>query len=345
VIGCGVPPPPRAENLLPKNDPMMSKRNSTAWARALGMASVAAAALAATGCGGGDLVEPFQPARILVFGDESSAINNNGNKYTVNGLAGTAANAPIDCAANPIWVQTLASHYRMGFPQCPISTELEPTPRARTYATAGSGVDDIPSQVARHETTSGIVDTDLIALYTGQNDIIAAYENITTEADQAAAIEAVEAAGTRLGEQVNAFTRTGARVLIATVPSQGYTPFGLAEKAAHDDFDRADMLRLLTERFNAKLRSTMVNDGTKIGLVQLDELAATTITFYTGYGYTNITEASCNVALPNCTTRTQVAGALEAGARYFWADSLRFGPNFHSQAATLALQRSTNNPF
>lgn len=324
---------------------MMSKRLSTPWPRGLGLASAAIAALAAAGCGGGDLVEPFQPTRILVFGDESSAINNNGNKYTVNGLTADTATAPIDCLANPIWVQTLASRYRMGFPQCPISTELEASPRARTYATAGSGVDDIPSQVARHETSSGIVDTDLVTLFTGQNDIIAAYENIATVADKSAAIAVVEAAGTRLGEQVNAFTRTGARVLIATVPNLGYTPFALAEKASHDDFDRADMLRELTERFNAKLRSTMLNDGTKIGLVQLDELSRTTITFFSNYGYTNITEASCNVALPNCTTRTQVPGALQSGARYFWADNLRFGPHFHSQAASLALQRSTNNPF
>lgn len=319
----------------------MTKRLSSVFLR-LGAAGLA---LLGAGCGGGDLVQPFEPQRILVFGDESSTITPSGNKYTVNGLTADTANASIDCLANPIWVQSVASHYHMGFPQCPISSELEPTPRARNYATAGSGVDDIPAQIARHETTSGIVNTDMVTLLTGQNDIIEAYNNITTHDDMQGAIDAVEAAGTRLGQMVNAFTETGARVLIGTVGNQGVTPFGLAEKAAHDDFDRSEALRVLTERFNAKLRSTMVNDGTKIGLVQIDELTSTVVKFYASYGYTNITEGSCTVTLPNCTTRTQVPGALEADARYFWADGLRFGPNFHRQVASLALQRSTNNPF
>lgn len=327
-------------------DVKMTKRLSTVWTRRIGAAVVAGFGLAAlSGCGGGDLVEPFQPGRILVFGDEASAITNTGSKYTVNALTSDTSTASIECLGNPIWVQTLAAQYNMGFPQCPISSDLEPTPRARNYATAGAGVDDIAAQVARHETTSGIVNTDLITLQIGQNDIIEAYNNITTEDDMPTAIDAVEAAGTRAGQQVNAFADTGARVLIATVPNLGYSPFGLAEKAAHDDFDRADALRQLTERFNAKLRSTMLNDGTKIGLVQIDELTATVITFASGYGYTNITEGACSVTLPNCTTRTLVAGATETGARYFWADDLRFGPDFHNQVASVAVQRATNNPF
>lgn len=323
----------------------MTKRLSPVSLPRLGAAAAIALALLGAGCGGGDLVQPFEPNRILVFGDELSVITSAGYKYSVNGLTADTPTAPVDCLLNPIWVQTLAKNYRMGFPQCPISSELEPTPRARNYATAGSGVDDIPAQVARHETTSGIVNTDLVTLLTGQNDIIEAYNNVTTKDDMQGAIDAVEAAGTRLGQIVNNFTETGARVLIATVPNQGATPFGLAEKESHDDFDRADALRVLTERFNAKLRSTMVNDGTKIGLVQVDELTSTVIKFPASYGYTNIVDGSCNVTLPNCTTRTQVPGALESGARYLWADSLRFGPNFHNQVASLALQRSTNNPF
>jgi len=322
----------------------MTKRLSSVCLR-LGAAAAAALALLGAGCGGGDLVEPFQPQRILVFGDESSVITTSGSKYTVNALTADTSTASIDCLGNMIWVQTLAKHYRMGFPQCPISSELEPTPRARNYATAGTGVDGIAAQVARHETTSGIVNTDLVTLLTGQNDILAAYDNITTHDDMQGAIDAVEAAGTRLGNIVNNFTNTGARVLIGTVGNLGASPFGLAEKASHDDFDRAEALRVLTERFNAKLRSTMVNDGTKIGLVQIDELTSTVIKFPSSYGYTNITEGSCTVTLPNCTTRTQVADALESGARFLWADSTRFGPNFHTQVASLALQRSTNNPF
>ncbi|MGA0612265.1 SGNH/GDSL hydrolase family protein [Caldimonas sp. KR1-144] len=325
---------------------MTNKRLSTVWMRRLGAALTAGLTLAAlNGCGGGDLVESFQPSRILVFGDEASVITSTGAKYSVNALTADTSTASMDCLSNAIWVQALASHYRMGFPQCPISSEVEATPRARNYATAGSGVDGIAAQIARHETTSGFVDTDLVTLLTGQNDIIAAYNNITTVDDMQTAIDAVEAAGTRLGLQVNAFADTGARVLIATVPNQGLTPFGVAEKAAHDDFDRADALATLTERFNAKLRSTMLNDGTKIGLVQLDELASRVIKFAGSYGYTNVTEAACDVTLPNCTTRTLVSGAEEDGARYFWADDLRFGPNFHGQVGTLAIQRATNNPF
>ena len=70
---------------------------------------VAVAALAS--CGGGTYQQQaFVPARILTFGDESSAlIGAQGLKYSINGIS--TATLQIDCTQNPMWTQTLANSY------------------------------------------------------------------------------------------------------------------------------------------------------------------------------------------------------------------------------------------
>ena len=60
--------------------------------------------------GSDELLEARRDARVLAFGDESSVINADRTKYTVNGLSETASNT-IDCNVNPLWIQSLAAIY------------------------------------------------------------------------------------------------------------------------------------------------------------------------------------------------------------------------------------------
>ena len=59
-----------------------------------------------------------------------------------------------------------------------------------------------------------------------------------------------------MGEQVNRIANAGGRVIIATLPDMGVTPFALKEKAAKVDTDRAAFLSTLTTEFNTAMRLT-----------------------------------------------------------------------------------------
>ena len=52
--------------------------------RALG--AVLGAASLLVGCGGAASSEPFVPQRLIVLGDETSVLNSDGSKYSVNAL-------------------------------------------------------------------------------------------------------------------------------------------------------------------------------------------------------------------------------------------------------------------
>ena len=93
-----------------------------------------------------------------------------------------------------------------------------------------------------------------------------------------------------------------------------------AEKGKADKLDGTDLvIGIVQARFNESITDTLA-ESCRAELVKLG-VQAKDIDHY------------------------KVPGALETNARYFWADDLRFGPRFHGQAASLALQRSTNNPF
>jgi phospholipase/lecithinase/hemolysin len=296
-------------------------------------------ALCASGCGGGDLVATFAPGRLLVFGDENSVLTATGAKYSINALN---TDNTLLCTNNPIWVQVLANRYGFGFAQCPNPFDTA-APRGIIYAAVGTGVADIAAQITAAAGPGGFQSTDLTTVYTGQKDIIAIYQAMTSAADIGTARAAAEAAGEALANQVNRLADAGARTLIVTVPNVGVTPFALAEKAAHTDFDRADALRQITERFNARLRSTIFNDGRRIGLIQLDEYVGVVLAFPGAYGYANVTQGACTVALPDCTTATLVTGATSTS--YLFADDRRVGAAAQQQTGNLAVTRAVNNPF
>lgn len=321
--------------------------------RALACGAAWLAALALAGCGGGAPTTRFHATRVVAFGDESSLIvdtrgDANGSKYSVNATV-SATDPTLVCTANPLWVQSVAALYGLVFPQCnpPASGVAAPTSRIR--AALGARAADLGAQIDAQQAESPLGPGDMTTVLVGQNDVIAEYLKYpTVSADQL--IANVEAEGAEVGRQVNRITDTGAKVLLATVADVGVSPYGAAERAGHTDADRAAFLTQLSQRFNASLRATIVNDGRRIGLILLDELVTTVVKFPGFQGFTNSSTPVCDLtkstltppSILDCTAQTFVTGG---SAAYFWADNLHLSASAQNFLGTSAISRAQNNPF
>ena len=304
-------------------------------------ALLAAAALLAS-CGGGERVQTFVPTRVIAFGDESSVINPNGSKYSVNALL-SGSSTLFDCASNPIWIQAVAAGYGLVFPQCAGTT---PDPASRIYASNGAMVGDISAQIDQQlNLGGGFASGDLVTVLAGANDVIAQFQQYPAVGeDQLSANLAV--AGAALDDQVNRLAGYGAKVLIVTIPDMGLTPFAGDRSAGSTDGNPALLTRLST-KFNDALLANLLNDGHKIGLVQLDQylksVDTAAINGFAGAPFSNTTQPACTVALPNCSTNTLVSDAV--GASWLWADNRHLAPGGQASLGSIALSRAQNNPF
>ncbi len=304
-------------------------------------ALLAAVALLAS-CGGGERVQTFVPTRVIAFGDEFSVINPNGSKYTVNALL-SGSSTLFDCASNAIWIQTVAAGYGLVFPQCAGTT---PDPASRIYAANGAMVGDISAQIDQQlNLGGGFASGDLVTVLAGANDVIAQFQQYPAVGeDQLSANLAV--AGAALADQVNRLAGYGAKVLIVTIPDMGLTPFAGDRSAGSTDGNPALLTRLST-KFNDALLANLLNDGHKIGLVQLDEylksVDTAAINGFSGAPFSNTTQPACTVALPNCSTNTLVSDAV--GASWLWADNRHLAAGGQASLGSIALSRAQNNPF
>jgi len=321
------------------------KFNGNAMRAAIGVIGAALTALALVSCGGGQAVEKFVPTRILAFGDESSFMDANGLKYSVNALK---ADGTIDCKANPIWVQGLAAAYGLVFPQC--NPDAVAAPASQILATVDATSGNVKDQIDLFVTNGGSFGgKDLATVLAGARDILDQYALIkagtTTEAQ---AIPILEQAGTALAAQVNRIGLAGGKVLIATVPDMGLTPF--AVNAGTTD---AALLTRLTSRFNSKLRVGLINDGHMTGLLLVDEAVQSIVKNPGASGYIVVDTAVCAVALPNCTTATLVPNRTNAdgsvtiasGDTWLWSDATHFSAGGQKTLGSIALSRAQGNPF
>ena len=323
------------------------KFNRMAWRMAAcrGLAALVGAAAMAS-CGGGTQLVRFAPTRLIAFGDEASVIddvnsNANGRKYTVNALKTDLVT--LDCKANPIWIQVLATAYGIVFAQCNPDAVAAPAGiiRAAPLATVAAVTAQIDAQAS-----AGFNADDLVTVLAGANDILAQYKQYPT-LSEAQITASVEQAGAALAAQVNRIGSLGAKVLISTVPDLGLTPYALAEKAAHTEIDRAALLTRLTKSFNAKLRLGLINDGRTTGLLFTDELVQAIAKNPLTYAFSNVVAAVCDpVKAPlvtACTSQTLVTGG--SGETWLWADSLQLSPAGHRNLGALAVTRARGNPF
>jgi outer membrane lipase/esterase len=232
----------------------------------------------------------------------------------------------------------------MVFAQCnPTGAEV----RARTLAVPGAKVADIAAQAAQVGPLAG---RELVTVLAGAHDVLEQYARYPGVSEAQLSAE-LEATGAALAAQVNALADAGGKVLIATVPDLGLSPFAYAERAANTDTDRAALLSRLTLRLNAKLRANIYNDGRRIGLLLADELVQTVVRFPSSYGYVNVVAAAClsTAALPACNTTTlqPADGTIPAASAFswLWADATHLSPGGHNRLGALAASRASGNPF
>lgn len=327
------------------------KSTMDSWRRAL-VGGAAVAALALGSCGGGEQVEQFVASRVIAFGDENSVIldtngDANGRKYTVDAVV-SPTDPTLACKLNPIWIQVLAAAYRFVFPECNPGPDAVAAPVSRIRAVADARVADLAAQIDAQLAEGPLQSKDLTTVWIGQNDVFDEYAKYPT-VSEAQLTDNVEAIGAALGQQVNRLADSGAKVLISTLPDLGTTPFALAERTAHRDTDRAALISRLTFRFNASMRSTIYNDGRRIGLILTDEYFRSVVQTVNAAGFVNVFAPVCDlttlaspVAL-NCNTQTLVSGGN--ATTWLWADTSHFSPGGHLALGNLAYSRSQNNPF
>lgn len=302
------------------------------------LAAMALVLLAACG-GGGKRVDPFEPRRLLVFGDEQSLLTPDGRSYSVNGVSTASGTAVIDCRANRIWIQDLADEFGLVLAACnPGGRSVSST----LYARPSAKVADVRAQIDQHFAGGSVNSRDLITIYAGIHDILELYTQFPALAESQLVAAAAQR-GRQLADQANRLANADGRVLVLTIPNLGRTPFGLSERASRPDTDRAALLDRLTGAFNRELRLNLLNDGRLIGLVLADETIDALVQFPSGFQLSNSTQAACAVALPDCRSDTLVLNAT--AATWLWADSLRFGAPGHAQVGNAARSRARNNPF
>jgi len=309
--------------------------------RGLALAAMAAAALIA-GCGGGGTaqIDPFEPTRVIAFGDENGTVLQSGKKFTINGL--NADTKLPDCKLNPVWSQVLATNFGMVYPQC--NTDFVALPQGIMYAFAGAKVADVRDQVDQHLSNDRFGPKDMVAIMVGVNDILELYKQFPAQSRDSLINEA-KARGKLLADQANRIANANGRVLVSTIFDVGLTPYGQNEKQQQTDIDRSVFLDDLTTAFNISLRLNLLNDGRLIGLVLVDETVQQMVRFPGAFGLTDVTRAACraDISLQDCTTDTLTSDA--SATSWLWAGATTLGPSAQQRIGALAVTRARNNPF
>jgi len=315
------------------------------WRLALAGAVTVAALVA---CGGGtSQYDAFVAGRLIAFGDETSAITTSGQKYSTNGsTASTDASGTtvytLDCNAQPNWVQSLASLYGFVFAECnPGNVEA---PQAIMRALPGTRVADIQVQIDAQIAAGGFRDKDLVAMLAGANDILEMYQQFPGRSEDDLTAE-LRQRGKALALQVNRLVEYGAKVIVATVPDMGLTPYAGKQRLEFNDTNRAELLSRLTAAFNEQLGVNILLDGRFVGLVQADLRTQAMAKSPGSFGLSNVSTAVCleTAPLPGCTDQTLVDGG--SAAAWMWADDFWLAYGGQAQIGTLAVDRARRNPF
>ncbi len=321
------------------------------------LAAVALLGLLTTiaGCGGGtSQVETYSPRRLIVFGDETSALVDDGNhnawKYSVNAIDATTNER--DCTQLPIWVQTLAAHYGFVFAECNPAGIVNP--KALMQAQPGARVEDPAIGLEQQISTvasSGLGTGDLVTVLIGANDIVDLFNQVQNGLlSQPDAIAEAQRRGGVTAAQVNRLLALNTRVILSTVPDMGKTPLAVA--ADQLVAGSSDLLHRLSYEYNAYLRTQIDStkyDGRNYGLVLSDDIVLAAVSSPSSYlsAPANVTDPLCVTPLPFCTTDpsnlTTAVGA--SSGSYLWADSLHVGSTAHAYMASQAVGRASTNPF
>lgn len=327
------------------------------------LAPLAAAAALLTACGGGtSQVQAFLPARLLVVGDETGAIVDDGNhdgfKYSLNDRVTAITATTAHCQLLPTPAQQVATHYGFVFAECNPTAAV---PKAFALARAGAQSDAAATGLkAQVDSITALGNTDMVMVTIGTNDIIAVYEQrrAGTWTTDALAVTEARRRGTAAADQINRVLATGARALVLTVPVLGKSPYAIAAETASPG--AAALITELTAAFNASMRrgiDATDYDGRNYGLVLADDISAAMERFPTSYltSPANKTSAVCATAtLPQgclivVDTDTDGTGpdtdTSVKSNTHLWATDRLVGPVAHLQIGAQAVSRAANNPF
>jgi lysophospholipase L1-like esterase len=313
---------------------------------------VAAAALAVlAACGGGEQAEAFDPKRLFAFGDDMSVLQGpQGRKVMVNAVGTDGA---IDCSANTssqpslLWTQRLADLFSFVFREC---NPADLTVSAYTYAQPGAKAADFVAQVAKARLESGgFTQDDLMTVLIGANDVLELIELYVADPTNDTATRLyndLRARATRLGNEINELTANcGPKFIVSTIPWMQYTPYGLRLASEHPDIGVLQQLNDFTNAFNSALRTTLVNDGRRWGLVELDSMVQAGVDNPSGYGLDNITATTCLAGASEC---RNLPAELTPGANpttWLWATERWVGWRAQQYMGNYARTRANNNPF
>ena len=313
-----------------------------------GMVAVGALAALAS-CGGGTYqVTRFVPARVLVFGDESSRLEGaQGLKYSINGISQTTLQT--DCNVAPIWTQTVANSFGLVFANCNANASSETN--AIDLTKVNSTVDDVVDAVNAFQAGDTFNANDLVLMWVGVHDILTEYQSNGTSGDETTLLGDMQAQGTKLGQVVNQIAAAGGKVIILTVPDMNYSPYGYVE-AQRGDFDRSKLLYDMSEHFNLGMRTTILNDGSKIGLVQVDDIVRNATRNPGGYNLIALPNQAYGcldtAPLPTCTPdtlRDDPSTGQQAIPSFMWADATHLGSVIQGLIGQQAYGRASTNPF
>jgi hypothetical protein len=308
------------------------------------------AAIALASCGGGTYqVNEFHPTRILTFGDENSVlVPPQGLKYTINAIS--PATDLVDCSLLPLWNQQLATSFGLTYSEC--NTEAVASPSAFDFAAPNATIDDVSTQVDAFLAGDSFNGDDLVTIWVGLHDILDIYSQGSTGGDTSDLIAQSRASGQLLAALVNRVVGMGAKVIVLTIPDMGQSPFAATENDTHQDFDRKQLLSDMSNNFNRAMRSTVINDGSKVGLVLPDDYvnSATRSPQSFGFAADAATVPGClNTApLPSCTEDTLTVDPIANASTtslFLWADPVHLGPTAHNSIGQQAVSRAHSNPF
>ena len=314
---------------------------------ASGLAAACALATLAS-CGGGTYqVTAFVPARILTFGDESSRLEGTqGLKYSINGISDSSLQ--IDCNVWPIWTQTLATSYGLVYANCNQNASADTS--AIDLTTVNGTVDDVVQKVAAFQAGDTFNGNDLVTIWVGMHDVLNEYQANAT-GDETELLSNMNAQGATLARTVNAIAAAGAKVVLLTIPDMSDTPYAFTE-SQRGDFDRLKLLSDMSTQFNLGLRSNIINDGSKIGLVLVDDLVRNATRSPGSFGLIQFDNQSygCldSAPLPTCTRdtlRDDPSTGQPASASFMWADATHLGNVMQANIGTQAEGRAHSNPF
>ena len=319
------------------------------------LAPFALVGLVASGCGGGTAeVKTYRPTRLVVFGDEASALIDDGTgnalKYSVNAV--DSASGLRLCNGLPIWVQGLAGVYGFVFAEC--NPNGLTTFNAVMQAKPGAKIEDptigLEQQISV-ELGRGLGTGDLVTVMIGSNDIKDVYDQVQAGTmSQPSAVAEMRRRGGVVAAQVNRLLAANTRAIVVTVPNLGQTPFAVASNLVSSG--TSALLSSLSFEFNAYMRTSIDSskyDGRNYALVLADDVVGAAVQKPSSFLSSpfNVTDGLCTIELPNCTNSADslVPDNGSGTNSYLWADALHFGPTVHARLASLAAQRAATNPF